>query len=116
VIIADERPRPTRAPKPRDPNWSPDFVLLDEPPRAVFTGVTSEPRVAATRDDRWFRHFDDWAAREDSFWQSDAARFWGMVLLLGAIAVCLWVCCWVAWNSEPVDTAPGASTSFSYRE
>jgi hypothetical protein len=129
-LIVFETPLPHhRAPKPPDPTWDPDLIVLPKPPKPnwdpdlVVTEVTPDsdrilpsnvPVVTRESYVDWLQRDGTRISRGDSVWRKlvrtiiqveevlDRTR--GMIILLGVVIATLWIC-WVAWTYDPEAAA-----------
>jgi DnaJ domain len=106
-VLLDETPRRTRPPRPRDPDWKPDLILLDETP---LDPVTVN---AADGDDAWqsyrtlFQRISAKSARAESTWQFGWIYAIGMLILLIVIVLLSLMLFWAdsttIQQTEPVQ-------------
>jgi len=97
MVLLDPAPRDARRSKPPDPDWAPDMVLLDLAPGDLHAGEPPDPGFATQTHVSWPGRTSAWAARGESVWRSKWARVIGTMILLGVNAALLWLC-WVAWK------------------
>ena len=68
LVLLDKPPRPL---KPFDPRWNPDLVMLDEPPGPAWT---TDQNSSAETFGSWLRDFSNRTDRANSSWPSARLR------------------------------------------
>lgn len=84
-VLLDEPPHRTRPPRPRDPNWKPDLILLDDPPSDEVTTNGADGDVAWKSYRTIFQRISANSEREDSTWHFGWIYAIGMLILLMTI-------------------------------
>ncbi len=110
--MRSQAPGNMRVPRPPDPNWNPDFVMLDEDPPVTRVPRPSNPRDARRSYLSWLQEVSIQAARRKSLWRSDSVRVFGMLIILAIMVGGLWGC-WIAWNYDPEQAAREAAAESS---
>jgi hypothetical protein len=86
-VLLDEPPRRTRPPRPRDPGWKPDLILLDEPATDEVTTNSVNGDVAWETYRALFQRISSESRQEDPTWQFGWIHGIGMLILLIMIVV-----------------------------
>ena len=81
-VLLDEPPRRTRPPRPRDPNWKPDLILLDDPASDAVTTNSADGDVAWKSYRTLFQRISAESRQKDSTWQFGWIYAIGMLILL----------------------------------
>ncbi len=106
-VLLNEAPRGDRPPRPPDPHWTPDLFISEDSPSVSRPPNPSDLGSARRTYVSWLRHVSDHAGRSKSVWRSDWAGRMGMVVIFGMMLCGLWGC-WIAWSYDPVEAARDA--------
>ena len=111
LIIRDE-PLPRRRPgRPHDPNWQPDLILGDEEPRSGPVSNSRDPRFVRENESGWVRRFMARTAAKGRSSEEPEWHLTGVLALVIAIAVTVWIC-WAAWSYDSSDDKADPLTGY----
>jgi DnaJ domain len=99
-VLLDEPPRRTRPPRPRDPNWKPDLILLDEPPSDWETTNSADGDVAWETYRALFQRISGESQEKDSTWQFGWIHAIGMLVLFIMIVLLSLTLFWTVSTSD----------------
>jgi hypothetical protein len=108
-VLLDEPPRRTRPPRPRDPNWKPDLILLDDP--ASDRESTNSADVAWKTSRALFQRISDESQQKDSTRQFGWIHAIGMLILFMMIVLLSLTLFWTFSTSER-QTEPVESPTY----
>jgi hypothetical protein len=97
LVVRDEPPRHARPSKPADPNWNPELIVRDGPPRPARPSAPSDPKVARETYVSWLRRVSAQYARREPLGRSRWFRTIGMIILLCLIIASI-AMCWIVWD------------------
>jgi curved DNA-binding protein CbpA len=99
-VLLDEPPRRTTPPRPRDPNWKPDLILLDDPTSDEVPPNSTDGDVEWKTYRTLFHRISGESLQKDSTWQFGWIYAIGMFILLIIIVLLSFT---LFWTDSPAD-------------